>query len=59
MHQNLARDFPECVGDRPAMMRHVSRRQERRNAAGVRAEWQFTTADARTKLRKLYPIIDE
>jgi hypothetical protein len=55
----LARDFPERVGDRPAMMRHASRWKERRNAAGVRAEWQFTTTDARTKLRKLYPTVDE
>jgi hypothetical protein len=41
------------------MMRHIDRWQERRNATGVRTEWQFTTADARTKLRKLYPTIGE
>jgi hypothetical protein len=27
----------------------------RRNAAARRIDWQFTTADARTKLRRLYP----
>ena len=26
-----------------------------RNAAGIGTDWQFTTADARTKLRRLYP----
>ena len=26
-----------------------------RNAAGVGTDWQFTTADARTKLKRLYP----
>lgn len=29
-----------------------------RNAAGTRVNWQFTTADARIKLRRLYPSID-
>ena len=30
-----------------------------RNAAGIKVNWQFTTADARIKLRRLYPSIDE
>lgn len=55
----LARDLPERVGDRPAMARHVGAWKGRRNGAGVQADWQFTTADARTKLRKLYPTIDK
>jgi hypothetical protein len=54
----LSRDLPERVGDRQAMGRHVGARKGRRNGAGVKADWQFTTADARTKLRKLYPTID-
>src|SRR3954470_8843791 len=54
----LSRDLPERVGDRPAMVRHVGAWKGRRNGAGVKADWQFTTADARTKLRKLYPTID-
>jgi len=29
-----------------------------RNAVGTRVNWQFTTADARIKLRRLYPSID-
>jgi DDE superfamily endonuclease len=54
----LSRDLPERVGDRPAMVRHVGAWKGRRNGAGVKADWQFTTADARIKLRKLYPTID-
>lgn len=30
---------------------------ESRNEKKIVANWQFTTADARIKLRKLYPII--
>ena len=54
----LARDLPERVGDRAAMVRHVGAWKDRRNGDGVKADWQFTTADARVKLRKLYPTID-
>ena len=54
----LARDLPERVGDRAGMERHVRSWKTRRNQTGVRADWQFTTADARVKLRKLYPTID-
>lgn len=54
----LTRDLPERVGDRAAMVRHVGSWKGRRNGAGVKADWQFRTADARTKLRKLYPTIN-
>src|SRR5215211_7918857 len=54
----LSRDLPERMGDRPAMVRHVGAWKSRRNGAGVKAGWQFTTADARTKLRKLYPTTE-
>jgi hypothetical protein len=54
----LARDLPERVGDKPALERQVAAWEQRRNGATIRAEWQFTTADARIKLRKLYPTLD-
>ena len=54
----LARDLPERVGDKAALERHVAAWEQRRNAAEVKANWQFTTADARIKLRKLYPTMD-
>jgi len=54
----LGRDLPERVGDRAALSRHVGAWEGRRNQAGVKAEWRFTAAEARTELRKLYPTID-
>ena len=54
----LARGLPERVGNRPDLERHVAAWERRRNDAGVAADWRFTTADARIKLRKLYPTID-
>ena len=54
----FARDLPDRVGDRRAMVAHVSAWEKRRNSAKVKADWQFTTADARVKLRKLYPTVD-
>lgn len=39
--------------------RHVTAWEERRIKAGVIADWQFTTADARVKLKKLYQTTDE
>jgi len=54
----LGRDLPERVGERPTLVEHASAWEDRRNGDGVKADWQFTTADARVKLRKLYPTID-
>ena len=33
--------------------------QERRDAAGVKIEWRFTKDDARIKLKRLYPSLQE
>jgi hypothetical protein len=54
----LGRDLPDRVGDRATLERHVQAWRHRRNTAATRAEWQFTTKDARIKLRKLYPTIE-
>ncbi|MGX2040442.1 IS630 family transposase [Methylocaldum sp. MU1018] len=54
----LARDLPERVGERADLVRHVAAWTQRRNQVQVTANWQFTTADARIKLRKLYPTIE-
>jgi hypothetical protein len=54
----FARDLPERVGDKVAMAAHVTAWEKRRNESKVKADWQFTTADARVKLRKLYPTFD-
>lgn len=53
----LSRDLPDRVGDRATLERRVQAWQHRRNADAVTADWQFTTPDARIKLRKLYPTM--
>jgi hypothetical protein len=42
-----------------AMREAVTAWADRRNAAIRTIDWQFTTADARTKLRRLYPAFEE
>ena len=54
----LARDLPDRLGERADLERHLAAWEQRRNGEGVKANWQFTTADARVKLRKLYPTAD-
>ena len=54
----LSRDWPERVGHRAALDQHVAVWQARRNQQGVTADWQFTTTEARIKLRKLYPTVE-
>jgi hypothetical protein len=53
----LTRDLPARIGDRAALEQHLSAWEQRRNRTGVKADWQFTTADARVKLSKLYPTV--
>jgi hypothetical protein len=43
------------LGDIEALRREVEAWVAARNAEGATVEWQFTTADARIKLRRLYP----
>ncbi len=46
------------LGDRAAMEHAVAAWADRRNAVISTVDWQFTTAGARTKLRRLYPACD-
>ena len=46
------------IPDRAALERAATAWADRRNAAAASIDWQFTTADARTKLRRLYPAIE-
>ncbi|MDR0687217.1 MAG: IS630 family transposase, partial [Prevotellaceae bacterium] len=41
------------------MKREVAAWQECRNNQYAKINWQFTTADARVKLKKLYPSFDD
>ena len=54
----LSRDLPDRVASKATLRRHVVAWQRRRNTTVTKADWQFTTADARIKLRKLYPTIE-
>ncbi len=45
------------IPDRETLAGEVAAWEAKRNAAGVTANWQFTTADARIKLKKLYPTV--
>jgi hypothetical protein len=40
------------------MSREIARWQTDRNAANARINWQFKTADARIKLKRLHPSFD-
>jgi hypothetical protein len=45
------------IADMPTLEREVRTWEQKRNAAVVKVNWQFTTEDARVKLRSLYPTI--
>jgi len=45
------------IESKEKMIAEVSTWQAERNDAEVSVDWQFTTADARAKLKKLYPVI--
>jgi hypothetical protein len=44
--------------DREALTGEVAAWEHERNAALVKVDWQFTTADARIKLKRLYPVLE-
>jgi hypothetical protein len=47
------------IPDRATLQAEVAAWAARRNAAGGRVDWRFTTADARIKLKRLYPSVHE
>jgi len=55
MGQCLSRRIPEI----DIIKNEVKAWQEARNNKNAKIKWQFTTDDARTKLRRLYPLSDE
>jgi hypothetical protein len=44
------------IANRDELEREVKAWEDKRNETIVAVEWQFTTADARTKLKRLYPV---
>lgn len=51
----LTHGLAERVADRPTLEYHAQAWQVARNQRGVPTNWQFTTSDARLKLKRLYP----
>jgi hypothetical protein len=45
------------IGKAGLLRREIEAWQRKRNAASKIIDWQFTTVDARTKLKRLYPVI--
>lgn len=45
------------IGEKDELRTEVAAWEQRRNTAKCRVDWQFTTADARVKLKRLYPSI--
>ena len=47
------------IPDPTTLQRAVAAWQSKRNQRQVKVDWQFTTADARVKLKRLYPSIHD
>lgn len=45
------------LGGRATSERDVAAWEAARNDAAATIDWQFTTADARIKLKRLYPVL--
>ena len=45
------------IPDKQTLIKEVDAWENGRNKSHAKAEWQFTTADARVKLKRLYPAI--
>jgi hypothetical protein len=45
------------LGDRATLEREVAAWATARNAVTATIDWQFTTAEARIKLKRLYPVV--
>jgi len=53
----------QCLSQRidniETLREEITAWEKRRDQAQVKVNWQFTTAEARTKLKRLYPSMDE
>jgi len=55
----LGRRLPQRLGDAASLVRACATLADERNRCGASIQWRFTTADARIKLARLYPSIQE
>lgn len=47
------------IPDKQTLIQEVAAWEARRNQLAAKVDWQFTTADARIKLKRLYPVVRE
>lgn len=47
------------IADRPTLESEAAAWERQRNVARTTIDWQFRTADARIKLKRLYPVVKE
>jgi hypothetical protein len=47
------------IPDLATLRAEVAAWEADRNAAAVRVDWQLTTADARVRLKRLYPVLEQ
>ena len=47
------------LGDEESLKLEVACWEEQRNIKGTQVNWRFTTEDARIKLKRLYPLIED
>ncbi len=45
------------IQDKHTLTEEVAVWESNRNKRHAKADWQFTAADARTKLKRLYPVL--
>ncbi len=50
--------FDRRIPDKQNLIEEVAAWEEHRNKHHAKADWQFTTDDARVKLKKVYPQCD-
>jgi hypothetical protein len=50
--------LPQRLGNKQALQRHCQAIARERNAAKATVDWQFRSADARIKLKRLYPSLE-
>ena len=47
------------IGSEEELKQEVAAWQEKRNHKEIQVNWHFTTQDARSKLKRLYPSLSE
>jgi hypothetical protein len=47
------------IGDEASLVQEIASWEDKRNHSKATVNWQFTTQDARIKLKKLYPSIED